>query len=967
MNRHLSILLAGPSLFVLATAAVAQPTTTQAPPAESTAADEATQAQQANQATSGGDEGTIVITARRRAESLLDVPQTVKAVTGKDLQDFNLTQFKDVQALVPGLTLVQANNGFTTIATMRGVSFDRSSQAEVGTVEMYLNETSVEPNLIFQGNFDVGQFETLKGPQGTLRGRSSPSGSITVTTRRPDLNEWGGYASFIANSHGGLNGQAAVGVPIIQDVLAIRVAGLLIDDDADGIKSVNNPKDPFSHSWAYRGTIRFEPTDTLSAVVMYQKLHRRVESYGSILFGPGSLGWSNPLSTCTGTVNHPVNSICPATASLPAVFAPANFNGPPLDASDRKAVQDFPNITRQDEYALTAQIDWKFAGQKLSYVGGLSKYKLNSLGGGGDQTNTFVGHNLGVDTGNFAIDKRKSHELRLSSDERLADIFDYTVGGYYAQDKGSTFNTVILNQFAGQFGSPLGTGVAGGPGLLSPYTYDPKYESHLIISGPRKAVEKAIFGDVMAHIGNKIELEGGIRRIWFDYTKSVTPFATPAQLAVRNTNATLINPNAACPATFSQGVGPLGVPIVNAPLVGSTYPGTCDYQLSVSPTGGILPLGVTPIPETKRNLKAWVYKLGASYHITPDLMVYATYGTSWRPGPGPITALAACSGANQLTQGFDPNTCQQFNFLDPEKSRGIELGFKGAFLNRRLAFSVAVYRQKYDGLVSFIANIPLLTGACPNHAPPYVPGEFTGAFARCSVGTSQFSYNADAIVKGIDADMSFRVSDDLNLGASFSYSHGRYSNAAVPCRDELNNSTGLPGMDGIPDNGTGLSTPAGWLNAGGPYGPAICNVNSTSTQTPPWNVNARAEYSHPVFTGARAFVRGLFNYTPRNKNAAATGFIPHAYSILNLWLGLRADNGAWEFSVSGRNILNNKTRLTQGLQVSGLTGAGRFGATTLTFAPLIPNSQSGNSGYTTVSFVDRREFSVNLRFAFGSR
>ena len=484
----------------------------------------------------------------------------------------------------------------------------------------------------------------------------------------------------------------------------------------------------------------------------------------------------------------------------------------------------------------------------------------------------------------------------------------------------------------------------------------------MIISGPRTAIEKAIFADVMAHIGNKIELEGGARRIWFDYTKSVTPsvdsvvsaFANPAGLG-------------ACAPT-RNGSSALGLPFTNAPLVGSTYPGTCDYLLT--PGNGIAPLGVTPIPETKRNLKAWVYKLGASYHITRDLMVYATYGTSWRPGPGPITALAACSGANVQTTGFNPNTCQQFNFLSPEKSRGIELGFKGAFFDRRLALSVAIYRQKFDGLVSYTGTgtTPLLTGGCPNLGAGhvYVNADFNPAF-RCSVATSQFSYNADAIIKGIDADMSFRVSEDLNFGAAFSWTKGRYDNAAVPCRDELINATGAPGMDGIPDSGTGLGTPAAWLNAGGPYGPAICNVNSTSTQTPPWNANVRAEYSHPVFTGGRAFIRGLFNYTPRNKNALATGFIPHAYSILNLWLGLRADNGAWEFSVSGRNILNNKTRLTQSLQDLQLTQAGRFGLVPSTFAPVIPGTQSGDSGYRTATFVDRREFAVNLRFAFGSR
>ena len=74
---------------------------------------------------------------------------------------------------------------------------------------MYLNEMPVEPNTMFQATFDIGQIEVLRGPQGTLRGRSSPSGAITYTTRRPDLTEVGGYISMLGTSRGDINMQGA--------------------------------------------------------------------------------------------------------------------------------------------------------------------------------------------------------------------------------------------------------------------------------------------------------------------------------------------------------------------------------------------------------------------------------------------------------------------------------------------------------------------------------------------------------------------------------------------------------------------------------------------------------------------------------------------------------------------------------------------------------------------------------------
>ena len=305
MNRSTALVLAGSSLFALATAAAAQPST---PPPATQSADPATVAQEANEAAEERhDEGAIIITARRRAESLIDVPQTVNAVTSKDIQDFQILDFEDISQLVPGLTLNSDNSGFNATAQVRGVNFQVTAQGSP-TVEMYLNEVPVEPNTLFQGTFDIGQIEVLRGPQGTMRGRSAPSGAITYTTRRPDLNEWGGSVSMTGSSMTAISTlRRALNVPIIEDVLALRVAGLWDENDAGGVKSVNNAATPTNRPRSFRATLRFEPTDTISAVVMYQWL-RRKSAYGGIQFGPGAGGrqlpgfypaWNHGLPTNT--------------------------------------------------------------------------------------------------------------------------------------------------------------------------------------------------------------------------------------------------------------------------------------------------------------------------------------------------------------------------------------------------------------------------------------------------------------------------------------------------------------------------------------------------------------------------------------------------------------------------------------------------------------------------------------------
>src|SRR5688572_11832703 len=108
-------LLAGSGLALIASAASAQ---TQ--PAAGAAAGSAE--------TSFGLE-EIIVTARRKAESLQDVPQTVDAVTADEIEKLSFQQFTDVQAIVPGLTLTGGNTGYTTAATIRGASFQVESSA----------------------------------------------------------------------------------------------------------------------------------------------------------------------------------------------------------------------------------------------------------------------------------------------------------------------------------------------------------------------------------------------------------------------------------------------------------------------------------------------------------------------------------------------------------------------------------------------------------------------------------------------------------------------------------------------------------------------------------------------------------------------------------------------------------------------------------------------------------------------
>ncbi len=785
----------------------------------------------------------IIVTARRRAESLQDVPQTVNAVTADTVEKLNLLEFEDIQSVVPGLNL---EGGLNSGASMRGVTFETFTQTSP-TVEFYLNDSSIEPGILFQAIYDVGQIEVLRGPQGTLRGRAAPSGAITFTTRRPDLTDTGGYVSATGTHTDDINFQGAFGMPLIPDVLAVRIAGLYDENDGAGVESVNSSDDPSDETLGARVSLRFEPSDSLSAVLMYQYNARTTDSFGSPVFGPGAPA-------------HPTH--------------PANYNGPPLSMDDYRAVGEFFSRQEQVYQNATLQVDWSFAGQRLSYVGGWIDTDLD-IGTrrqtDGDVANYIIGVN-GLGQMPDSVTEQFMNELRLSSEERIAGFFDYTIGLFASQVDGHGLQTTPARFLAGAFGPP---------NAQSPNVFNPRYLLWSEVPRERHEEERSVFATVNLHLTDQTELSLGGRYIVAE-SDSKTRITTLEAFTV--------------------------VPCVVPGSIPGTYPGTCDLRIAPSSSEFGVP----------RKDEPFIYNVSLSHRFTEDFMVYFNTGTSWRRGPGPVLGLPTCA---------DPTYCNQFNFLGNEESESYEAGLKTTLFDRRLNLNLALYQQHYDGLISQHSAIPYL--GTQNQVQ----------------NAGSFIANGDANVLGVDFESNLRVTSNWTVGLSASYAKGEFDDALLPCRDS--------NFDGIPDAGPLPATGAAWLAAGGPPGPAMCVSSDRSSNAPEWSATLQTEYSFPLFAGTNGFIRGLFNYYPENDNPAnATNFVVDSYELLNLYLGVRSESGAWEVSAFAKNALDDDTlTFVSDQQVNSFSLATTFGP----------------SGYTSFGRIAEREIGVTLRYSFGSR
>jgi iron complex outermembrane recepter protein len=771
---------------------------------------------------SGASEDDIIVQARRRDESLQDVPLVVNAVTSESIEKLNLRDGTDVQNLVPGLQLRNESNGIGASGQLRGLQYDIN--ASVGpSVAFYFNDAPIDAGSVLQAMYDIGQVEVLRGPQGTLRGTASPSGSITFTTRKPDLEEVGGTFTGTVTDTGLYNLNGAINVPVISGVLGVRVAGLIERGNANRVKSIDsdaNLRHPFSDTNSIRAIATFQPTDWIKLEGMYQVIDRETSSYDQY----ASYILANP-----------------AAPASPVLIRPR----------DRQSIQETARTTDQSFKVFNWRAETRFAGQALIYQGSQSKLKFGVVSN--QDTANFLNARDFFQTTNTRS-KLTSHELRLQSEERVFDIFDYVVGYYHTKQSAPTTLTletpVLLPAFLG-----------GGVATIQP----------TLISTSGVNTETAFFGNLTAHIGQNTEISGGLRQLDIE---------SPARFIMIGAN--------------------------NLP----TGPAVDDEKL--------------------------IYTASIKHRFSPELMVYASTGTSRRPGPSIVNP-----GLSILSPRLT-----SFISLRPENSKSFEVGFKSNLFDNRLTFNVTGFYQDFNNYPYKISTPVFYQGFTFIPPATLAPNVSSGA---------QFGASVPVKIKGIEAEVAFKVSDNLRIGAIAAYADAKIKKGVIPC-DDING-------DGTPDSLTTAPTLAQIQAAYGADFIGACSVTQRSSLQSPFNATVQAEYNLPVSDGMDFFARGLFNYFGSSQVEPTNAFDDlGSYGLLNLFGGLRGndEDAGWEVNFFVKNVFNTIKTTTFNPPA------------TTSFQRLNNNFQGTTAGtftstYSQIQTTAPREFGVTVRLSFGAR
>ena len=220
----------------------------------------------------------IIVTATKRAESVMDVPLAITAMSGEAIREVNLNDVKDLITFTPGIT-GNSKDSFLDFVSVRGIRTIDFGNGGDPSVSLYKNG-------LYQGRtgsgvsslFDIERAEVLRGPQGFLFGRNSVSGAMNIITAKPSVDGTEGFAEVDFGERGVFVFEGAANLPV-SDNFAVRLAGYHSEEDGYVPNLAGGPDLIFHDKDALRLTGRYQ-TDRLTADLMLEVEDRN--QFGSV-------------------------------------------------------------------------------------------------------------------------------------------------------------------------------------------------------------------------------------------------------------------------------------------------------------------------------------------------------------------------------------------------------------------------------------------------------------------------------------------------------------------------------------------------------------------------------------------------------------------------------------------------------------------------------------------------------------
>ncbi|HEU5303434.1 MAG TPA: TonB-dependent receptor [Gemmatimonadales bacterium] len=438
----------------------------------------------------------ITVTAMLREQRLADVPFSIAAPTEQVLRLRGADNIEAIATNVAGFSVQNLGPGQSQVA-MRGASSGQIARDQPGVKEQvgsYLDDVPVSLSLFTPDLdlFDVSRVEVLRGPQGTLFGAGSLSGTVRYISNQPELGVSSIFgevgASFVDGGSAGISQKLGYNAPL-GDKWAFRVVGYAnrIPGYMDAVQPDRSVDDDVNSGGrnGVRAAVRFAPHERFSITprVVYQRVK---------MDGWNRIDDFNILAT-------------PFTTTRPAVRL-----------GDR---QLFTQIEEPytDEFLLAdVNLRHEFAGLTLTTIGSYTFRDVLVVRDAGALTSSITGGSIGLPENIYTLDsplddattaKVWTQEVRLSG---ARDRLRWVVGGFYSNSQRKYGQSLIVSRFdqlaAPILGAPPGFTRGLRAGLDELFFSDLSYDLKQI----------ALFGEATVSVSPQLDLTGGLRYYNFD-------------------------------------------------------------------------------------------------------------------------------------------------------------------------------------------------------------------------------------------------------------------------------------------------------------------------------------------------------------------------------------------------------------------------------------------------------------------
>ena len=632
----------------------------------------------------------ITVKAQKRAQNQQEVPVSMTAFSGDQMAESVIKDMYDLQTNVPGMGAFQSQSATRSSFSIRGVGTSSQNFGLESSVGLYVDGVyRARQNSLINNLVDIEAVEVLRGPQGTLFGKNTPSGAVLVRSVAPSHDGGDAFFESTVGNFGLVNMSGAASISAIDDILAFRVTAF--SGQRDGIVSdINLGEDTLNdrNRWGARVQALYTPNQDVSV--------RIIADYSEIdeICCGAPVQQSNFMAT--GITGKPGSD-----AMLAQAFGAYIFDhrvNSDYDFYDREVALSFLPISTMQDKGLSAEITWDID-ESFSIVSVSAYRNFDSFD---DLDNDFSEVDL------FGV-KNDSRQNSFSQEVRLdytSENLNVIVGAYYFTQEldldyslyiQEYFNPFYMANFNGALDGLLGgidaiSALTGGmvapsaPGAPGGTTFDHVAE--------QEHQSYAVFGQFDYQLNEEFTLTAGLR-----FTREEKNLSTiftenlpdgsdfPSFFtSIGDTSA----PETIGPGTLLYGAGVAGA-VLGGIQAGQIDLATAEGQVALgalvpfqSPGWGYQSLAATTASRDDINeileddQVTGTVKL--SYQPDSHTMLYASYGTGYKSGG---------TNTDRIAAGLNP-------IFDAETSQSFEVGIKKDFSEYNLRINAAAHQTTVD-------------------------------------------------------------------------------------------------------------------------------------------------------------------------------------------------------------------------------------------------------------------------------